>query len=276
MGPRMARILTRRTKVSLRYWPTTSTRRFVVVSGQRSWSCQAMRGLAICFCCSVVLAIDASDISGPSMPLRVLPCSSWSGDNSSDGWALVDQEDGTYVIRNTQHQKTFCLDAMPATNGSAVPMASPCDGRPQQRWRKNSTTLANAVILQSISDPLGRCLVVSSSAYTLGPGVLLSECNPVGAGDWFLGKNVKWFVPNASQSAIKSHGGGCCGDIFTTRPACLAVDHTPTCMDLRNAKWCNTTLDALTRAKELVAQMTLQEKATNMVSPCTRVLRKTQ
>merc|ERR1712176_840377 len=63
-----------------------------------------------------------------------------------------------------------------------------------------------------------------------------------------------------------SGGGFCCGDIFRTRPTCLAVDRTPTCADLPGNAWCDTSLDATSRTKALLAEMTLEEKAANMDS----------
>ena len=217
----------------------------------------------------VLLAHLPLPTAASNAPLRlwVLPCSSWSGDDSSDGWSLMEQKDGTYVIRNTQQDITLCLDAGPISDDGKVPtpMASPCDGRSSQMWRKNSTGVPNAVQIHSCVDNMDRCLAVASSAYTVGPGLLLANCNPTGSGDWFLGKNSKWYLPNTTHSSIRSHSGGCCGDIFATRPVCLAVDRSPTCFNNTGA-WCDLSLEASKRAKALVDEMTLEEKATNMDS----------
>jgi hypothetical protein len=63
--------------------------------------------------------------------------------------------------------------------------------------------------------------------------------------------------------------GGCCGDIFGTRPVCLAVDTEPTCASLSAAgaaPWCDASLDPAARARALISKMTLDEKASNMDS----------
>jgi hypothetical protein len=135
----------------------------------------------------LVLAVHVSAVNGNSLPLRVLPCSSWSGDTESDGWALVKAANGTSFIQNTQKVKN-CLEAVHVGNGAFEPMASPCNNDRSQQWLVSDSGLG--MLLQSAVDPLSRCLAVASSAYTVGPGLLLSECNPnpSGSGGWFLGK----------------------------------------------------------------------------------------
>ena len=105
-----------------------------------------------------------------------------------------------------------------------------------------------------------RCLMVSGSTYSVGPGLLLSDCIQTG----FRKHAIEWTVANAT---VRSHAGGCCGTIFATHPVCLAMDREPRCADLGpHAKWCDSSLTAATRARALVASMTLTEKASNMDS----------
>lgn len=106
--------------------------------------------------------------------------------------------------------------------------------------------------------------------YSLGPGVLLADCNQTRPGYGPpLQKSQEWGVESAPSGglALRSLGGGCCGDIFKTRPVCLALDRYPTCADTPSpGPWCDVTSSASARAAALVAEMTLDEKASNMDS----------
>lgn len=208
-------------------------------------------------------------LASPStLPLRLIPCSSWSGDTSSDGWAIAARKDGTLEVRNTQGQTTLCLDVRV---NSSVPMASACDDSPFQRWRNRTSSdalkpppLAPVTRLQSVADPDGRCLMHAATSYSVGPGLLLADCEQ--ARDGYgppLAKATMWSVEG---SALRSQYSACCGDIFVTRPVCLAVDIFPTCADLPAAAWCDASLDGAARAKALVGQLTLREKAASMDS----------
>ena len=207
-----------------------------------------------------------------STPVRVLPCSSWNDDpNVPDrGWSIVSvrsQLSATaepFTIRNLHAGNTLCLDA--DGDDAAGPVAASCDAsKASQQWfTADSGNTPGAQFLftgaQNILDPRARCLMVSGSTYSVGPGLLLSDCIQTG----FRKHAIEWTVANAT---VRSHAGGCCGTIFATHPVCLAVDREPRCADLGpHAKWCDSSLTAATRARALVASMTLTEKASNMDS----------
>lgn len=195
---------------------------------------------------------------GEVMPLRVMPCSSWSGDPSSNGWKLVD---GT--LRNGQLCMAVVEDA---------PMAMPCDGSKAQHFQNISAGSAGSMQLKSVAN--GRCLMAAVTSYTVGPRVLLADCTWPTPGQ---NQGVYHYGPQTAKAthwtlegkgSLRSLYTACCGDIFTTRPVCLAVDTFPTCatLNVTSAPWCDTSLKASTRAQALVAKMSLAEKAANMDS----------
>ena len=144
----------------------------------------------------------------------------------------------------------------------------PCDDGPSQQWVNYSKT-EGTLQLQSASDPAGRCLMLAVTSYTVGPHLLLAPCEQQRAGYGPpLDSAMRWSVDDqVGGSAIRSQYSACCGDIFGTRPVCLAVDNFPVCGDgSQHGKWCDTYLDAPSRAKALVSNMTLDEKASNMDS----------
>ena len=151
---------------------------------------------------------------------------------------------------------------------NGVPVAAPCQaGKPSQMWTYpvNSQPAGSQFMASN-----GQCLAVSGTSYSIGPGVLLADCDPHSpkgvhpphprnGGHWNMTKS----------GSVMSLVGGCCGDIFGTRPVCLAVDAEPTCESLSAAgaaPWCDASLDPSVRAKALIAKMTLDEKASNMDS----------
>ena len=208
---------------------------------------------------ALALAMDAST------PLRVVPCSSWSGDTSSDGWQ-ISALGGTLQVQ----KNGLCLEA---SNASVV--ASKCNsGAAHQRWR-NVSTVAGEWQFQSKADPAGRCLMVASTSYSVGPGVLLADCDQTrGTPGHHYGpaliRSQMWSADqrgNGHGLALRSHGGSCCGDIFTTRPVCLTLDRYPRCTDTPSpGAWCDVRRNASSRAAALLAKMTLEEKASNMDS----------
>jgi hypothetical protein len=195
-----------------------------------------------------------------SAPLRVLPCSFWNGGTDSEGWALTEGASGAVTIANTAGGTTLCLDAAGTT-----PTAAPCDAASaSQQWRTDHKGTAPGELhiytgAAAAEDPAARCLMVAGSTYTLGPGLLLAPC----AQTRFRKHAVLWSINGTS---LVSHGGGCCGDIFETRPVCLAVDTQPRCADLTDAGWCDVGRNASARAAALLGAMTLGEKASNMDS----------
>ena len=110
---------------------------------------------------SVLMSLAAAAIhpapSSAPAPLRVVPCESWSGDNSSSGWKVDSAGGENFVVRNGG----LCLV------GSGDPFADRCDtGAVEQRWRNFSGGTAGAGWqLQSVADPAGRCLMVASTSY---------------------------------------------------------------------------------------------------------------
>ena len=220
-----------------------------------------VRGRATCPRPEAAPPMAAALMANWSYPLRVVPCSSWSGDASSDGWFLSKgRQEGMLELRNL-HPTPLCLDA---GNGS-VPMMSPCDGRSSQLW-KNASHATGSLVLQSAA---GRCLMAAVTSYTVGPGLLLSDCDQGRPGYGPpLNHAMEWAVTAAAGggSALRSTYSACCGDIFETRPVCLAIDRFPSCASPNAGAWCDSTLEASARAKALVARMTLQEKASNMDS----------
>ena len=209
-----------------------------------------------------------------------------------------------FVVHNSRSGVDLCLEAVgrDKSGRTVAVVAAPCNSSsPSQQWRsanplpapsEETTPIAassggdiisnnndddatqasssKAMLIftgaQDPRDPAARCLEVSTTSYSLGPGLLLGEC----AQPRMLNKAVQWSIDNTS---LVSHGGACCGDIFATHPVCAAVDNEPTCADLlllqsggREAQWCNTSLPAEARTKALLAAMTLQEKATNLDS----------
>jgi len=218
-----------------------------------------------------------------SAPVRVLPCSFWNGGTDSEGWALTEGAAGAVTIANTAGGTTLCLDA--GTAGT-TPTAAPCDAASaSQQWRTDHKGLAPGELhiytgAAAAEDPAARCLMVAGSTYTLGPGLLLAPC----AQTRFRKHAVLQEAPASQIAGLKvmlhdfqlwsvngtslvSHAGGCCGDIFETRPVCLAVDMQPRCADLKDtAGWCDAGRNASARAAALVGAMTLGEKASNMDS----------
>lgn len=203
-----------------------------------------------------------------SAPLRVLPCSSWSGDAASDGWSVSHEVDGGFTV----HNKGLCLDTE-----DGVPVASMCaSGKASQLWRVDSTLQRLYTGATSVDDQHAQCLTVAGTSYSVGPGVLLAGCNPTNPPMWHKpipGYKWTWALADllsGISSAIMSEVHDCCGDIWATRPVCVAVDKTPTCSELlasgNSAAWCDVSLNANTRAKALIANMTLDEKASNMDS----------
>jgi len=198
--------------------------------------------------------------AGP-MPLRVTPCSSWSGDKSSDGWTLVNG-----ALKNG----ALCMAVV-----EDAPMAMPCDGSKAQqfvdipvhpKWSPPSMQLKSVAT--------GKCLMAAVTSYTTGPRVLFADCTWPTPGH-NLPASVEYGPQTANallwslqNSSLRSVYSACCGDIFKTRPVCLAVDTFPTCatLDATTAPWCDTGLGAAARARALVAKMSLAEKATNMDS----------
>ena len=195
------------------------------------------------------------------VPLRVVPCSSWSGDPSSDGWTLVDG-----ALRNGPH----CMAVVEDT-----PMAMPCDGSKAQQFLSISVHPKwdpPSIRIQSVAT--GKCLMAAVTSYTVGPRVLFADCTWPTPGH-SLPPSVEYGPQTANallwsleNSSLRSVYSACCGDIFKTRPVCLAVDTFPTCatLDVASAPWCDTSLAAGARAKALVAKMSLAEKAANMDS----------
>eukprot|EP00966_Prymnesium_polylepis_P266867 6165411-Prymnesium_polylepis.1 len=151
---------------------------------------------------------------------------------------------------------------------------SKCDGRASQLWTNHSKELwgnhtrwAGTLVFRSASD--GRCLMVPVTSYTMGPGLTMADCDQVRPGYGpSLAKAMTWSVVSAEHgSALRSEYSACCGDIFATRPVCLAVDRFPTCGTVGAlGAWCDSTLDASDRAQALVKRMSLDEKAANMDS----------
>jgi beta-D-xylosidase 4 len=205
-------------------------------------------------------------VSVAATPLRVVPCSSWSGDTASDGWVITSATNGsaTFEVRNGKS----CLEAAATT----TPSVEACNGGAAQQWR-NFSQGADGWQFQSASDPAGRCLMVASTSYSLGPGLLLDSCTQARGTTYHYGppliKSQQWSVEPAKSggSAIRTHGGGCCGDIFQTRPVCLALDRYPSCADTPSmGAWCDMSASASARSSALLAAMTLEEKASNMDS----------
>ena len=156
----------------------------------------------------------------------------------------------------------------------------PCNGSPSQLWRNVAESGPVVAVsesngqqnrefqFQSVAD--GRCLMAATTSYTVGPGLLLDNCTQVlGPPEHRFGPALvtamKWSMVDQSLVLLPHL---CCGDIFSKRPVCLAVDTFPTCSSpqLRAKKWCDTTLAPAARAAALLAQMTLLEKASNMDS----------
>ena len=80
----------------------------------------------------VNLIVVSTCSSATGAPLRVLPCSSWSGDAALDGWSVVysNEAGGAFTV----HNKGLCLD----TEGG-IPVASVCaSGKISQLWRVDS------------------------------------------------------------------------------------------------------------------------------------------
>ena len=219
------------------------------------------------------LGLAAGAAAAAGTPLRVLPCSTWSEDKGSDGWSAKSHADGTLAVQNAG----LCLDVGAGDDDTPVPVAATCSSSSAtQKWRTDqgkSRLFTGALHAQ---DPAALCLAVSGTSYSVGPGVLLSDCYPTAAEGVHRpipGNGETWSVGNlldGNSTAIMSNVGGCCNDIWQTRPSCLAVDKTPTCPELlasgKSAKWCDTSLGAAARAKALIAAMTLDEKASNMDS----------
>ena len=201
-----------------------------------------------------------------STPLRVVGCEEWSGDATSSGWSTSHSAaDDTLILRHGD----LCLDVDEA---SRQPVATPCrGGAATQKWRTNGAKTHLFTGATSEDDAAARCLAVPGTSYSIGPGVLLGECNPhspPGVHPPHPRGGQEW---SFNGTAIRSLVGGCCGDIFSTRPVCLAIDREPTCAallakDKAAAPWCDPALDAAARAKALIANMTLDEKASNMDS----------
>jgi hypothetical protein len=220
--------------------------------------------LATLLCAALPLRAGAAPSAGGSVPLRLLPCDSWSGDATSEGWSVTHGDDGTSVVRTGD----LCLDV-----ADGRPVAALCKaGEPGQRWRTNAGLTHFMTGAASEDDPAARCLSVSGTSYSVGPSVLLGECNPhspPGVHSPHPRSAPEW---DLNATAIISQVRGCCGDIWATRPVCLALDREPTCAQLlrdpskKHAPWCNASLDASVRARALIAQMTLAEKAMNMDS----------
>ena len=220
----------------------------------------------------IILLICLQIGCAASATLRVLPCSSWSGDTTSDGWSASHDSSvaasGALTVRN----RGLCLDIE-----GGVPVLSACvAGKPSQQWRVDSAHKRLFNGATSVDDPHARCLTVAGTSYSVGPGVLLADCNPANPPMWHKpipGYKWTWAVGAllaGNSSAIMSEVRDCCGDIWATRPVCLAIDKSPTCPELlasgTSAAWCDTSLGARTRAKALIANMTLDEKASNMDS----------
>ena len=224
-----------------------------------------LSAMRISLCAAIMSSAAAAPRSAKSSsPLRVLPCDSWSGGSASGGWSVSHGSDGACVVRHGD----LCLDVE-----AGQPVAAPCQSKASQRWRTNDAKTHLFIGADSDLDPAAQCLAVSGTSYSVGPGVLLGQCNPhspPGVHPPHPKAGSIWSF-NSSTGSIQSGVGGCCGDIFQTRPVCLAVDTEPTCAallakDKAASKWCDPTLDATVRAKALIAQMTLDEKASNMDS----------
>lgn len=208
----------------------------------------------------MLLALSAAilPLAAAVTPLRTLPCDNWTGDTATGGWKILSSAGGSYVLRHND----LCLDV-----ADGLPVAAPCQsGKATQAWATNNakTQLATSG---------GECLAVSGTSYSIGPALLLAECDPhsmKGVHPPHPGHGGAWsFNGTAGKGQIMSLVGGCCGDIFTTRPVCLAVDTEPTCTSLLAAgatPWCDAAIDPAARAKALIAKMTLEEKASNMDS----------
>jgi hypothetical protein len=98
------------------------------------------------------------------------------------------------------------------------------------------TAAAPSVVLRS-SSPVGTCLAVGGSDYTLGPSVTLVDCKrPLTSNAPDYSQRQAWSFElaqrntddaasssNGEAMSIQSDGGGCCGDIFTAKPFCLSA-----------------------------------------------------
>ena len=219
----------------------------------------------------MLLSLAAS----PASPVRVVPCSAWNGGTESRGWTISSPAaDGTLAIQ-FKNQKSdvatplLCLDAA-AGSTAAIPALAPCSaGSATQKWRTNPA--GHFFTGGATSDsPGAKCLAVANSNYSVGPSVVLTSCYQHNND---RRQSLTWTV-DATHTSIASNGAACCGDIYLKRPACLALDATPTCADLKivarrtntDVPWCDATKPAQVRAAALVAAMTLEEKATNMDS----------
>ena len=81
---------------------------------------------------SLLLPVVTAALAG--VPVRVVPCSSWSNHNSSSGWSLTKPDaDGAFAVQNRLHGEVLCLHA--ADSSSVVAM--PCDGSLSQQWHNH-------------------------------------------------------------------------------------------------------------------------------------------
>jgi hypothetical protein len=215
-----------------------------------------MRGA---ICRSILLLACLCFASG--QPVRLVPCQPLT-DGTNSGWELR-----PVGAKMAISMGSLCLSLSAAPG--VLEMAK-CDGTAASQLWVQEAADAGALRLKSFD---GRCLRVSGSDYSFGPGVLLGPCErpePYSIEPRFaerLGWEYSAETPrNASQ--LRTTAIGCCGDIFSKLRLCLAVDKYPTCIDapLSGFPFCNKDLPAAERARDLVSRMTLDEKAANMDS----------
>ena len=211
----------------------------------------------------ITFTVTGAAIREEDVAIRVVPCSSWSNStkHTDTGWYIDTLSSTSFSLRNGD----LCLDA-----NTGVPVLSPCHQHLSQQWRNMSQAAdPKGWTFQSVSD--GRCLMVATTSYTLGPGLLLATCNPTQSFGPQIPPSQHWSV-NPSPLGdkgfeIASRSKECCGNIFWKRPVCLAANRFPNCGDRPLlGQWCDVHLSPTARAEALLGHMTLQEKASNMDS----------
>ena len=234
---------------------------------------------------ATMLCLDCGDCNVNTIP-KLLPCSSSSSrtqpqsKSSSQLWVLKKSTAGPRYSCD-RSDPTKGPQCVPAESGSYS--ASQCNEVCTNPTRLTLPAVRPApapaaVVLQSLAatPPSKTCIAVGGSDYTLGPTVTMVECDqPTTSNAPDYQQRQAWsFVPSppsllsspSSMGAIRSDGGGCCGDIFLTKPFCLSVsdDYPAGCGSGSPLPFCNTSLSPHERVADMISRMTLDEKAANL------------
>jgi len=215
----------------------------------------------------LLFLLGASNAGGQSTDghVAVLPCNSSS--MTQLGWRVTDE---LHSSKKRVRMGEICLDCGDCQQGSQI-FARKCEegtAGGSQLWVMKAVKEG---IVHFKSSASGLCLHVPGTEYTIFDYAMVYPCEPLipGSIDDNFENNLEWNL-NATTGVLQSNANGCCGDIFQRYPRCLAYVPSSrlSCSDekLASRRYCNETLSPRERAIDLVAHMTLEEKAANMDS----------